>query len=467
MEKIFVVDCDFACGERIAKCVREFKVLAETVSADEVFERSKHCDLKGIIITASESNEVFSLPENIFAAGVPVLGLGAGALIIAKACGGELSTDAFCGRALLSADTACKLLSSLPAKIDCGFSLSQTIDRVPTGFRITARAAGAVAAMENAQRGIYALCFHPENSADTKCVIKNFLYGICGCHAEWTTAAYIRKTAAALKESVGSHRVLCLIDGGPLSTCCALLLHRAVGSNLSCLFINTGLLRKGEGEYVTDIFSAMCGNGFYSYDISDRVFGKLIGISDPAFKEKIIREEFCRAAEQYAGECGSYTYIALPTVLGGERLAVRCGAEGVCEPLLPLFPQEVAGIAKTLGCEGCFAEYEPLSVGGLACRIEGEVTRQKVSLLREADGIVRNGIALSSAGGREKSCTASLSLPSVRTVGGKRTESFTVILSLGGAGLSSDGISNIAEELVKLDGIERICCDITPQKAAL
>lgn len=469
MEKILIIDLGSRYGDEVIRYVRRFKVLAEAVSLENAARRASECECKGIIITGDDENLSAAVSEEIFSLSVPVLGIGAGAAAVVKAFGGEVRSAEAVGDTALFADNSCKLLASLPAKSACNISLCGHISRVPTGFRITAKATGCpVAALENAKTGVYALAFRPEKTEQFLSVLKNFLYDICSCHAEWTGASFLRRTTAALKERIAGHRVICMLDGSPEATCNALLLHRAVEGALTCIFVNSGLLRKGEGEYIRGTFSSLCGPNFSELDASDRVFGKLIGIIDPTAKNKIVREELCRVFEEGAAALPPHAFISLPTLCGQDRLGITGGAESVLLPLSALLPEEVAEISSLLGAEKYFAFLPLLPVGGLAARIEGEATRDKAALLSEVDSAFRNRLSLLSEGGKTPDYEVALSLPRILRGEGGNREIYTVSLSVDNHNILSFGeLSEIAEEIVKTESVERVVYDITPKKQTL
>lgn len=469
MEKILIIDLGSRYGDEVIRYVRRFKVLAEAVSLENAARRASECECKGIIITGDDEKMPDAVNEEIFSLSVPVLGIGAGAAAVAEAFGGEVRPAERLGETALFADNSCTLLASLPAKSACNISFGGQISRVPTGFRITAKATGCpVAAIENAKTGVYALAFRPEKTEQFLSVLKNFLYDICSCHAEWTSASFLRRTSSALKERIAGHRVICMLDGSPEATCNALLLHRAVEGALSCIFINSGLLRKGEAEYIRGTFSSLCGPNFSELDASDRVFGKLIGIADPVAKNKIVREELCRLFEEGAAALPTHAFISLPTLCGQNRLPVTGGAESAVEPLSVLLPEEVAEVSSALGAEKYFAFLSPLSVGGLAVRTEGEATREKIALLSEVDSSFRNRLSLLSAGSKTPDYEVTLSLPRVLRKEGGTREIYTVSISVANHKmLTLDELSEIAEEIVKIENIERVVYDITPKKQSL
>ena len=390
MEKILILDLGGRSARVLCSAVRECKVYSEILPADTPIEEIKNGGYKGVIIAGEETDKIDS---EIFSLSLPVLAVGYGANVFVKALGGEcIENELEKGVYPLALDNTCVMLSSVPQKTPCYMSHRLYINRVPTGFRITARTEkSAVAAMENSNAGLYALQFEAESLKSEAGVImlKNFLYKACSCHAEWTAAAFLRKTTASIGLAVEGHRVMCVLTGRENEETAARLLYKSVGSSLSCLFIDSSLLKKGESERIRAEFSALCGNNFYYADAAQRFKGKLIGITDNAGKERICREEFSRVFEEECEKLPSFSYLADPATQGEERLGFKGSFTAVIEPLRMLLPEELSPISEALGGKD---ENYSSSFAALALAVEGEVTDEKIALVREADSIFSKAV---------------------------------------------------------------------------
>ncbi len=408
MEKVLVLDFGGQYGALVARRIRECKVYSELLPCTAPIEEIKLTDYKGIVLTG-EPKSVYNVDAprcdaEIFSLGVPVLGIGYGAQLMAQMLGGNVKPGcAENGSVAMAVDNSCMLFSSLSTKTDCWMKHTDYIAQVPTGFRITAKTeVCSVAAMENSIKRLYAVQFHPEitHTVFGKQIIKNFLHSICGCHAEWTPAAFVRKTVAALEEKIGDRRVLCALSGDVCSSVTAALLHRAAGDRLTCVSVDHGMLRKGENGQLKSVFGGEYGINLVSADAGQRFLGKLIGITDADAKCKIIEEETARV---FAAECenlGKIDFWAKETIysdkISGDHKAdylddyIKC--EEKLEPLATLFEDEVRQVGLELGLPSEIVFRQAFPRSGLAGRVMGEITAEKLLALREADAIFREEI---------------------------------------------------------------------------
>ena len=279
------------------------------------------------------------------------LAVGMGANVLVEALGGENSCgERESGVNAMQLDSTCVMLQNVPSRSECVMDHELYISRVPTGFRITARTLkSAVAAMENSNSGIYVLQFEAATFKGESGlqIMKNFLYKACGCHAEWTPASFVRRSVSAIGELLGGRRILAVLTGKYEEEVTALLLQKAAPSAVSVLFVDNGFLRQGESERIKELFSEKFGNNFYAVSAAERFFGKLIGITDKAAKERMCREEFLRIFEEETAKMPPCLYLAASTVENGETLAFG-EYKGVIEPLHSLLFEEVPDIGKML-----------------------------------------------------------------------------------------------------------------------
>lgn len=386
MEKILILDLGGHSARTVSGCVRECSVYGEVLPADTSAEEIRNGGYKGIILAGDEPQEI---NREIFSLSLPVLAIGYGANAMVDALGGEcVEGEPERGVFPLQLDNTCLMLSSVAARAKCYMSHKLYINRVPTGFRITARTEkSAVAAMENGNAGLYALQFEAETLKTEAGIqmLKNFLYKACSCHAEWTAAAFLRKSVSALGLSLEGHRVLCMLSGKESEEITALLLHKAVGSALTCLFIDNGLLREGESARIKARFSYLCKNNFYAVDAKQRFFGKLIGITDMEAKKRFCREELIRIFEEESTKLPPCAYFADPAVEDDERVNLKSEATNIIVPLKSLLREELFEIGKLLGADE-LANYSE-TAAALALYIDGEVSEEKINLLRKADAV--------------------------------------------------------------------------------
>ncbi len=417
MDRILVLDFGGQYNQLIARRVREQHVYAEVMSYDRItlseIERSGY---SGIIFTGGPKSVYEpSSPHcdtGILSLGIPIFGICYGAQLIAHMAGGQVagaSDSSEYGKTMLKT-SGHPLFRDVPEKSICWMSHTDRVEALPPGFSAVGRTdCCSVAAMCDEKRRLYGVQFHPEvthTEYGTK-ILRNFIFGICGCSGDWKMDDFIESSVERYRKELEGKKVLLALSGGVDSSVAAVLLNRAVGSSLQCVFVDHGLLRKNEGDYVENVIGGKLGVNVIRVNAQDRFLEKLRGVSDPEKKRHIIGEEFVRVFEETAGALGKAEILAQGTIypdviesgsgdsakikshhnVGG--LPERMGFSGIAEPLRDLFKDEVREVGLKLGIPRELVYRQPFPGPGLAVRVTGEVTKEKLDILREADAILR------------------------------------------------------------------------------
>ena len=451
MEKIIVLDFGGQYNQLIARRVRENHVFCEVLPNTTPLETLLADAPKGFIFTGGP-NSVYDpdsprVDPRIFSAGIPILGICYGCQLMAQSLGGSVvaaqdDTAREFGKTETVFDTDCAIFRGVPQTDITWMSHGDYMARLPEGFRVTAHTANCPnGAIADELRRLYGVQFHPEvnHTAHGAEMLHNFLFTVCGCKGEWTMGSYLQRSIAELRETVGNGRVLLALSGGVDSSVAAALLSEAVGERLTCVFVDHGLLRKNEGDEVEAAFSGRKLN-FIRVDAERRFLARLDGVTEPERKRKIIGEEFIRVFEEEARRIGAVDFLAQGTIYpdviesGAGKAAVikshhnvgglpdHVDFKQIVEPLRLLFKDEVRALGCELGLPEALVSRQPFPGPGLAIRVIGALTKEKLDLLREADAIFREEVEKLPLSERPSQYFAALTnLRSVGVMGDGRT----------------------------------------------
>ncbi len=454
-ELILILDFGGQYNQLIARRVRECNVYSEVVPFDISIEKIKEKNPKGIIFTGGPASvygeDSPRCAEGIFELGIPVLGICYGMQLMTYTLGGNVAraNKREYGTTDVSIDNSSLLFEGF--ENTNGFLMSHTdfVEKVPEGFKNIGHTSSCPnAAMENKEKNLYGIQFHPEvnSSINGTQVIKNFLFNICKCSGDWIISSFVEESIAKLKEKIGDKKALCALSGGVDSSVAAVLLSKAIGKNLTCIFVDHGLLRKNEGDEVEDVFKNQDIN-FIRVNAKDRFLAKLAGVSDPETKRKIIGEEFIRVFEEEAKKIGAVDFLVQGTIypdviesgLGKSSVIKSHHNVGglpdyvdfkeIIEPLRDLFKDEVRKTGLELGMPENLVFRQPFPGPGLAIRVIGDITEDKLNILKDADYIFREEIANAGLNKNINQYFAVLTnLKSVGVMGDERTYDYTVAL---------------------------------------
>jgi GMP synthase (glutamine-hydrolysing) len=500
VDEVVVLDYGGQYSQLIARRVRECGVFSELlphhVGAEEVARRKP----KGLILSGGPASvyaeDAPKLDPQLLELGIPVLGICYGMQLLALRLGGRVEgaeVGEF-GRSQLTVNDPGRLLAGLPAEQSCWMSHRDTVFAAPPGFRALASSTESpVAAFESEERGVYGIQFHPEvvHTPYGQEVLKRFLGDVCGCEMTWSPASIVEEQIARIRDQVGSGKVICGLSGGVDSSVAALLVHRAVGDQLTCVFVDHGLMRKNEGEQVISAFRDTFKVPLVAVDAERRFLDKLAGVTEPERKRKIIGAEFIRVFEEEAAKIGDAHYLVQGTLYsdviesgGGTGAATIKSHHNVgglpddlefelVEPLRALFKDEVRAVGAELGLPERLVWRQPFPGPGLAIRIVGgEATKERLDVLRDADFILQDEIR--KAGLYRDLWQSFCVLPDVRTVGvqgDERTYGYVVVIravtsddamTADWARLPYDLLEQIAARMIgELREVNRVVLDIT------
>ena len=501
-EKVIVIDFGGQYNQLVARRVRECNVYCEIYSYKTDLEQIKAMNPKGIILTGGPNScyeaDSPTYQKELFELGIPVLGLCYGAQLMMHVLGGKVETPEIgeYGKTEVMLDQSCALFEGLAPKEICWMSHFDRIAKTAPGFRVVAHTADCpVAAAENAEKKLYAIQFHPEvlHTEHGAEMLYSFVRNVCGCAGTWRMDAFVENSIKEIREKVGDGKVLCALSGGVDSSVAAVMLSKAIGNQLTCVFVDQGLLRKDEGDEVEEVFGP---NG--SYDLNfirvnaqERFYSKLAGVTEPEQKRKIIGEEFIRVFEEEAKKIGAVDFLVQGTIypdvvesgLGGESAVIKShhnvgglpdyvDFKEIIEPLRNLFKDEVRKAGLEMGIPEKLVFRQPFPGPGLGIRIIGEVTAEKVKIVQEADAIYREEIANA---GLDKSIgqyfAALTNMQSVGVMGDERTYDYAVALravntidcmTAESAEIPFDVLQKVMSRIInEVKGVNRVFYDLT------
>ncbi|MBT2293418.1 glutamine-hydrolyzing GMP synthase [Paenibacillus albidus] len=502
-EIIVVLDFGGQYNQLIARRIRDLGVYSELLPYNTPVDKIKELSPKGIVFSGGPSSvyaeDAPHVDPAIYDLGLPILGICYGMQLMAHQLEGKVERSASreYGKADVDFVEGSLLAAGLENRQTVWMSHGDHVVELPGGFRLDAGTESApIAAMSNDERKFFAVQFHPEvrHSVQGNEMISNFLYQVCGCDGKWTMESFIDDAIRDIRDKVGDKKVLCALSGGVDSSVVAMLIHRAIGDQLTCMFIDHGLLRKGEAESVMETFVGKFDIHVVKIDASERFLGKLAGVSDPEQKRKIIGNEFIYCFDEESAKLGDFSFLAQGTlytdiVESGTAMAQTIKSHhnvgglpedmkfSLIEPLNTLFKDEVRKLGEELGMPSALVWRQPFPGPGLAIRVLGEVTEDKLKIVQDSDYILREEI-IKAGLDREiwQYFTALPGMKSVGVMGDARTYSYTVgiraVTSIDGmtadwARIPWDVLEKISVRIVnEVENVNRIVYDITSKPPA-
>ena len=503
-ETVIVLDFGGQYNQLIARRVRECSVYCEVLPFKTDIKKIKDKTPVGIILTGGP-NSVYedgapSYTKELFELNVPILGICYGSQLMCHILGGSVSTADVSeyGKTEVNCDTHSLLFDGIDNKSICWMSHTDSMKKAPDGFKITASTdVCPIAAMENADKKLYAVQFHPEveHTQYGREILHNFLYNVCKVSGDWKMDEFVKNSIASLREKIGDKKVLCALSGGVDSSVAAVLIHKAVGKQLTCIFVDHGLLRKDEGDDVERVFREQFDINLVRVNAEDRFLDKLKDVSEPEQKRKIIGEEFIRVFEDEAKKIGAVDFLVQGTIYPdviesgmGSAAVIKShhnvgglpdcvDFKEIIEPLRDLFKDEVRKVGLELGIPEFLVWRQPFPGPGLAIRVIGDITREKLEILKEADYIFRDEIKKA---GLDRSIHQYFAvITNMRTVGvmgDGRTYDYTIALrgvttndfmTANWARIPYDTLEIVSSRIVnEVKHVNRVCYDITSKPPA-
>ncbi len=502
-ETVIVLDFGGQYNQLIARRVRECNVYCEVIPYSADISKIKEKNPVGIIFTGGP-NSVYEenspkYSNEIYELGIPVLGICYGSQLMAYSLGGKISKaeKREYGKTEITTEPSL-LFDCVDKNTVCWMSHTDYIEKLPEGFKVTAYSDSCpCAAYENTEKKLYAVQFHPEvnHTEQGQLMLRNFLYKVCGCKGDWVMSNYAKKAVAQLREKIGDKKVLCALSGGVDSSVAALMIHKAVGDQLTCVFVDNGLLRKNEGDEVENVFRKQFDINLIRANAQDRFLGKLAGVTEPEKKRKIIGEEFIRVFEEEAKKIGTVDFLVQGTIYpdviesgAGDAATIKShhnvgglpehvDFKEIIEPLRDLFKDEVRQLGIELGLPEKFVWRQPFPGPGLAVRVIGEITEEKLEILRDADAIFREEVANA---GLDRSINQYFAvitdMRSVGVMGDGRTYDYTLALravtttdfmTADWARIPYDVLEKVSNRIVnEVEHVNRLVYDITSKPPA-